>query len=92
MCANVFKGASHLAELKLGSKKDFNNNRPCQPLLLPDEYCLAEDERASFDVHVEKTGFHPFGRDSWFINIKTKIYLTNYRVRNLPCHEVSNPS
>lgn len=94
MCENSFKVGT--TELKFGLKKYFKANRPVcqprQPLLLPDEYCLAEDEQASFDLHVDRVGFHLFGSDSWFINLSTKIYLTNYRVRNLAYQEVSNPS
>ena len=52
----------------------------CQPLLLPDEYCLAEDDEASFDLHAEKAGFNLLRPDLWFMNITAKIYLTNYRV------------
>jgi hypothetical protein len=54
-----------------------------QPLLIPDEYCLAEDEKASFDLHVDRLGFHLLRSDAWFINIRVKIYLTNYRVKYL---------
>jgi len=53
------------------------------PLLLPDEYCLAEDEKAMLEVHCERSGFHLFGmRDVTFKDIPVKVYLTNYRVRN----------
>jgi hypothetical protein len=52
----------------------------CQPLLLPDEYCLAEDERASFDLHADRVGFHPLGGDLSYVDVRAKIYLTNYRV------------
>lgn len=67
-------------DLKI-SAKYFDANRPeCQPLLLPDEYCLAEDEKASFDLYADRVGFHPFGGIVSFDNIAAKIYLTNYRV------------
>jgi hypothetical protein len=50
-------------------------------LLLPDESCLAEDEKASLEVHCERTGFHLFGTGSvTFKNVPVKVYLTNYRV------------
>jgi len=53
------------------------------PLLLPDEYCLAEDEEAMLEVHCERSGFHLFGlRDVSFKGIPVKVYLTDYRVRN----------
>lgn len=93
MCENNFKVGTGL---KFGSKKYFKVNRrvcqPPQPLLLPDEYCLAEDEQASFDLHVDRAGFHLFGSDAWFVNLRAKIYLTNYRVRNPSSQNVSNPS
>jgi len=53
-----------------------------EPLLLPDEYCLAEERNGSFDVHALKEGFHLFGGTVWYTNIKSKIYLTNYRVHH----------
>jgi hypothetical protein len=50
-------------------------------LLLPEESCLAEDEKAIFHVHCEREGFRLFGRgDVHITNIPAKIYLTNYRV------------
>jgi hypothetical protein len=92
MYDNNFNVGSHLTELKIGSKNYFKVKRPvCQPLLLPDEHCLAEDEQASFDLHVDRVGFHLFRSDAWFINLRAKIYLTNYRVRNLSYQEASNP-
>jgi hypothetical protein len=52
-----------------------------EPLLLPDESCLAEDEKAAFHVHCEREGFHLFGwGDIDFGYIDGKIYLTTYRV------------
>jgi len=54
-------------------------------LLLPDEYCLAEDEKNVFHVHSEREGFHLFGWGNiHFTNIHGKIYLTNYRVYTPP--------
>ena len=56
-----------------------------QPLLLPEESCLAEDETAAFDLHCPREGFHLFGwGDVNFYSIKAKIYLTTYRVLS-PC-------
>jgi hypothetical protein len=50
-------------------------------LLLPEESCLAEDEKSILHVHCEREGFHLFGwGDVNFNHIQTKIYLTNYRV------------
>jgi hypothetical protein len=52
-----------------------------EPLLLPDESCLAEDEKGIFQMHCEREGFHLFGWgdiDSGYI--QGKIYLTTYRV------------
>lgn len=52
--------------------------------LLPEESCLAEDEKSIFGVHCEREGFHLFGWGNInFTNIHAKVYLTNYRV-NVP--------
>jgi len=52
-----------------------------QLLLLPDESCLAEDENTVFNVHCQREGFHLFGWGDINVNhIRTKVYLTNYRV------------
>src|SRR5204862_6436874 len=50
-------------------------------LLLPEESCLAEDEKSIFHVHCERAGFRLFGwGDVNFNCLEAKIYLTNYRV------------
>ena len=50
-------------------------------LLLPEESCLAEDEKSIFHVHCERAGFRLFGRRNVdFHRVEAKIYLTNYRV------------
>ena len=52
-----------------------------EPLLLPDEFCLAEDENGLYTLHCEKIGFHLFHwGDVNSGNISVKIYLTDYRV------------
>ena len=52
-------------------------------LLLPEESCLAEDEKAVLELHCTRPGFHLFGLgDVTFKNVPVKVYLTNYRVRN----------
>jgi hypothetical protein len=60
---------------------DTGANDEGQPLLLPDESCLAEDERGIFKLQCEREGFHLF---KWggvnLFNVHAKIYLTNYRV------------
>jgi hypothetical protein len=54
-------------------------------LLLPEETCLAEDEKAVLDLHCTRLGFHLFGLgDLSFKNVPVKVYLTNYRVRSSP--------
>jgi hypothetical protein len=61
----------------------FNWGSGCgtEHLLLPDEFCIAEDEKGSFDLRCEKEGFRLFGRrDINLGNAKAKIYLTNFRV------------
>lgn len=51
-------------------------------LLLPEEYCLAEDEKSYFHIHCEREGFRLFGHGNIKVtNIYAKIYLTNYRVQ-----------
>jgi hypothetical protein len=60
-----------------------------QPLLLPEESCLAEDENATFKVHCEKEGFHLFGRGTANVcNTRVKAYLTNMRVS--PISEIAD--
>lgn len=54
-----------------------------QPLLLPEEYCLVEDEHATFDLHAERKGFHFLNGSVWLFKVRVKIYLTNYRVAPL---------
>src|SRR5436190_8805023 len=54
-----------------------------QSLLIPDEECLAEAERASFDIVGSREGFHLFGRDIYITGVQAKIYITNYRVSPL---------
>jgi hypothetical protein len=52
-------------------------------LLLPEESCLAEDEKAVVELHCTRPGFHLFGLgDVSFKNVPVKVYLTNYRVPN----------
>lgn len=51
-----------------------------QPLLIPDEECLAEAEAASFDIVAFREGCHLFGGDVYITGVPTKIYLTTYRV------------
>jgi hypothetical protein len=59
-------------------------NAEGQPLLLPDESCLAEDERGVFKLQCEREGFHLFKwGDVNLFNVPAKIYLTNYRVHSL---------
>jgi hypothetical protein len=83
MRGNHFKAERDKAAL---TKYFITNSCPpgYQPLLLPDEYCLAEDEGAAFDLHVDRVGFHLLGSDAWFPNIRAKIYLTNYRLIFIP--------
>lgn len=51
------------------------------PLLLPNEFCIAEDEHALFRFRSEREGFHLFGwGDVILYNVNAKVYLTNYRV------------
>ena len=60
-----------------------------QPLLLPEESCLAEDENATFKVHCEKEGFYLFGRGTANVcNTRVKAYLTNMRV--FPISEIAD--
>jgi hypothetical protein len=61
-----------------------------QPLLLPEESCLAEDETAMFDFHCPREGFHLFGwGDVNFYNVKAKVYLTTYRVNFFDSHALT---
>jgi len=62
----------------------------CGPLLLPDEYCLAEDENANFHLNLEKKRFHLFGKGVWVLKMKSRIYLTNYRVSPLDSLKLTN--
>lgn len=60
---------------------DTSSTKTGEPLLLPDESCLAEEESGAFHVHCEREGFHLFGwGDIDFGFIEGKIYLTTYRV------------
>jgi len=67
---------------------DTGSNDEGQPLLLPDESCLAEDERGVFKLQCEREGFHLF---KWggvnLFNVHAKIYLTNYRLIFVPLDE-----
>ena len=51
-----------------------------QPILLPNEYCLAEDDRALLDLYAERKGFSLFSGDFYLANVKARLFLTNYRV------------
>src|SRR5437762_14237786 len=62
---------------------EFDN---CQLLLLPNEYCLAEDKNAIVDLRVRRVRFRLMGGDVHLSYFKTKIYLTNKRVSTLFCH------
>jgi hypothetical protein len=53
-----------------------------QVLLLPDEYCLAEDKDTVLKLHYEREGYKIFGRGIT-ISLQTTAYLTNYRVPSL---------
>ena len=72
------ESVKHQAGMVFGTSSMIHNN---EFLLLPDEYCLAEDENCVFHVHCERNGFRLFGwGDFNFGNVNAKIYLTNYRV------------
>jgi hypothetical protein len=52
-----------------------------EPLLLPDEMCLAEDNNILFELYSQQEGFSIFnGRKDITIRLRVNIYLTNYRV------------
>ena len=51
-----------------------------QFLLLPDEYCFAEDLDAMFDVDAEKNGFYLFPGSGLITRTRAKIFLTGQRV------------
>jgi hypothetical protein len=55
-----------------------------QPLLLPEESCLAEDEHATLQVECERGGFNFFGKNAVVYNTKAKAYLTNLRLIFVP--------
>ena len=51
-----------------------------EPLLLPDEVCLAEDHNILFELSSQQEGLIIFGRKDINIGVRVKTYLTNYRV------------
>lgn len=56
-----------------------------QPLLLPEESCLAEDEDATLKVECEREGFNLFRRGHPSVyTTKAKAYLTNLRLIFVP--------
>ena len=55
---------------------------PYFPLLVPDEYCLAEEENALVDLYAQRKGFHIFGGFT-YKNVPAMVYVTNYRVSSM---------
>jgi len=54
---------------------------PYFPLLVPDEYCLAE-ENALVHLYAQRKGFHIFGGLT-YKNVPAMVYVTNYRVSSM---------
>src|SRR5579859_4934829 len=74
-----------------GTGMYFDAASPCngQPLLLPDEQCLIEDEHAVFNFHCERLGFQIWGwGDVNRYDIHAKVYVTNYRVCQFTNHSI----
>jgi hypothetical protein len=67
---------------KLNATNVCKGTRPTatEPLLLPDEVCLAEDNNILFELSSQQERSSIFGRKDVNILIRVKIYLTNYRV------------
>jgi hypothetical protein len=62
-----------------GSNADLNAT--AELLLLPDEYCVAEDrDTVLVELFCEREGFTIFGQGDVSRYIEAKAYLTNYRV------------
>lgn len=55
-----------------------------EPLLLPDEICLAEDRQIYFDLFSQQEGLCLFSKKDVNIRVRVKTYLTNYRVCPFP--------